>query len=140
MVGRLGEGPRTKQIDTIFFWCVEEREQDGDPSQYQESFHSEKLRRRWNEASLCFSTTTALQLCGIGILLTMDPTPHNKRMGDMLKRAGARMCNTERHGQLSDLVLLVETGAKLVDTICNSRRVWHLARLDLEGRTEKKNI
>ena len=46
--------------------------------QYQEGAYSEELRRRWNEASLCFSTTTTLQVCRIGILLTMDPTLHYK--------------------------------------------------------------
>ena len=35
------------------------------------------VRRCWNEASLCFNTTT-LQVCRIGILLTMDPTLHYK--------------------------------------------------------------
>ena len=38
----------------------------------------EELRICWNEASLCFSTTTTLQVCRIGILLTMDPTLHYK--------------------------------------------------------------
>ena len=40
--------------------------------------YSEKLRRCWNEASLCFSITTTLQVCKIGILLIMDPTFHCK--------------------------------------------------------------
>ena len=46
--------------------------------QYQEGAYSEELRRCWNEASLCFSTTTTLQVCRIGILLTTDPTLHYK--------------------------------------------------------------
>ena len=46
--------------------------------QYQEGAYSEELRRCWNEASLCFSTTTTLQTCRIGILLTMYPTLHYK--------------------------------------------------------------
>ena len=54
-------------------------------------------RRRRNEASLCFSTTTALLTSRTGILLTMDPTLHYKMMGDTLwiKRAGTRMRETE---------------------------------------------
>ena len=35
--------------------------------QYQEGACSEELRRCWNEASLCFSTATTLQVCRIGI-------------------------------------------------------------------------
>ena len=69
---RLGAGQRTKHIDTRYFW-IQERVQDEDP-QYQESAYGEELRRCWNEASLCFSTTTTLQVCRIGILLTMDST------------------------------------------------------------------
>ena len=38
----------------------------------------EELDRCWNEASLCFSTTTTLQVCRIRILLTVDPTLHYK--------------------------------------------------------------
>ena len=36
-------------------------------SQCQGGAYSEKLCRCWNEASLCFSTTTTLQVCRIGI-------------------------------------------------------------------------
>ena len=46
--------------------------------QYQEGANSEELRRCWNEASLCFSITTTLQVCRIGFLVTMDPTLHYK--------------------------------------------------------------
>ena len=46
--------------------------------------YSEQLFICWNEASLCISTTTALQVCRIGILLTMDPTLHYNEKGDEL--------------------------------------------------------
>ena len=69
LTDRLGAGQRTKHIDTRYFW-IQERVQDGDVSIKK----VQELRRCWNEASLCFSTTTTLQVCRIGILLTMDPT------------------------------------------------------------------
>ena len=57
--------------------------------QYQEDAYCEKLCRCWKEASLCFSTTTTLQLCRLCILLTMDPTLHYKMYqgSQLLKRA-----------------------------------------------------
>ena len=48
LTDRLGAGPRTKHIDSGYFW-VQQRVQEGDLS--------EKLCRCWNEASLCFCTT-----------------------------------------------------------------------------------
>ena len=74
LTDRLGAGQRTKHIDTRYFW-IQERVQDGD-LRNQEGAYSEELRRCWNEASLCFSTTTTLQVCRISILLTVDPTLH----------------------------------------------------------------
>ena len=47
LTDRLGVGQRSKHIDTRYFW-IPERVQDGDL----------KLRRCWNEASLCFGTAT----------------------------------------------------------------------------------
>ena len=38
--------------------------------------------------SLLQYTTTTLQVCRIGVLLTMDPTLHYKMMGHPLTRAG----------------------------------------------------
>ena len=76
LTDRLGAGQRTKHIDSRYF-CIQERVQDGDLS-IKKSAYGEKPRRCWNEASLCFSTTTTLQVCRIGILLTMDPTLHYK--------------------------------------------------------------
>ena len=75
LTDRLGAGQRSKHIDTRYF-SIQERVQDG--PQCQESAHCEELCRCWNEASICFSTTTALQVCRTGILLTMDPTLHCK--------------------------------------------------------------
>ena len=49
---------------------------------YKEGAYSKELRRFWNETSLCFSTTATLQVCRIGILLTMDPTLHYKMKAD----------------------------------------------------------
>ena len=76
LTDRLGAGQRTKHIDTRYFW-IQERVQDGDPS-IKKVLMVEKLRRCWNEASVCFNTSTTLQFCRIGILLTMDPTLHHK--------------------------------------------------------------
>ena len=75
LTDRLGAGQRTKHFDTRYFWT---RTSSRRRSQYQEGAYSEELRRCWNEASLCFSTTTTLQVCRIGILLTMDPTQDYK--------------------------------------------------------------
>ena len=43
---------------------------------------AKKLCRCWSETSLCFSTSATLQVCRIGILLTMDPTLHYKMKAD----------------------------------------------------------
>ena len=72
LTDRLGAGQRTEHIDTRYFW-IQERVQDGDLSAF-----SEELRRCWNKASLCFSASTTLRVCRIGILLTVDPTLHHK--------------------------------------------------------------
>ena len=76
LTDRLGAGKRTKHIDTRVL--LDTRTSSGWRPQYQESAYGEELRRCWNEASLCFSTTTTLQVWRIGIPLTMDPTLHNK--------------------------------------------------------------
>ena len=70
LTDRLGAGQRTKHIDTRYFW-IQERVQDGDFS-IKKVAHSEELRRCWHEASLFFSTAKTLQVCKIGILLTME--------------------------------------------------------------------
>ena len=57
LTDRLGVGQRTKPTDTRYIW-MQERAQ----VQYQESAYDEELRRCWNEANLCFSTTTRLQV------------------------------------------------------------------------------
>ena len=53
-------------------------------------FLPRKLCRCWNEASLYFSTATALQIRRIGILQTMGPTLRCKMMGHVWTRVGAR--------------------------------------------------
>ena len=65
LTDRLEAGQRTKHTDTRYFWHKNEQ-------------RSEELRRCWNEASLCFKTSTTLQVCRIGILLTTDATLHYK--------------------------------------------------------------
>ena len=65
LLDRWRAGQRTKHIDTRYFLMRERVPEDA---------HSEELRRCWNEAGLCFSTTTTVQVCRIGILLIMDPT------------------------------------------------------------------
>ena len=100
LTDRLGAGQRTKHIDTRCFW-IQQRVQDGDVS-IKIGAYSEELRRCWNEAALCFSTTTTLQVCRIGILLNMDPTLHYKTKVTSLRWIWRRGCrphmNTEtRH-------------------------------------------
>ena len=57
-------------------------------------------------SSLRFSTRTAVQICMIGILLTVDPTLHQTRV----ESSRRRKCWTEnRNRQLSDLVVNIET-------------------------------
>ena len=73
LTDRLGAGRRTKHIDTRYLW-IQERVQDGDIS-------IKKVLTAKNCAdvgSLCLDTTTTLQVCRIGILLTMDPTLQSK--------------------------------------------------------------
>ena len=61
-----------------FFFSLDTRMSSRRRHQHQEGADSEEVRRCWNEASLCFNTTTTLQVCRIGVLLTMDPTLHHK--------------------------------------------------------------
>ena len=72
LTDRLGARPRTKHIDTHVLFGT--RTSSRRRSQHQEGAHSENLCRCWNDASLCFCSTTTLQVCRIGIVLTMDPT------------------------------------------------------------------
>ena len=67
LTDRLGAGQRTKHIDTRYFW-IQERVQDGDLS-------INKVLTAKNCADV---GTTTLQVCRIGVLLTMDPTLHYK--------------------------------------------------------------
>ena len=57
-----------------------------------------------------------MMICRIGVFLTVDPTLHCKMVGHLLNRAGAE-CTENRNRQLSDLVVNIETGAKLTETI-----------------------
>ena len=86
LTDRLGAGQRTKHIDTLKFLGTRTN-QDGDLS-IKKVLTAEFFCRCWNEASLCLSSTTTLQVCRIGILLTMDPTLHYKMVGHPLTRAG----------------------------------------------------
>ena len=91
LTDRLGAGQRTKHIDARYFW-IQERIQGGDLS-IKKVPTAKNLRRCWNEASLCFSTTTTLQVCRIGILLTMDPTPHHKmKVTSLMMESGDGDC------------------------------------------------
>ena len=80
LTDRLGAGQRTKHIDTRVL--LDTRTSPRRRPQYQEGAYSEQLRRCWNEASLCFSTFTTVQVCRIGILLNMDPTLQYKMKAD----------------------------------------------------------
>ena len=94
LTDRLGAGQRTKHIDTRHLW-IQERVQDGDISN-QEGAYSEELRRWWNEASLCFSTATTLQVCRIGMPLPQDDDEPVTEL-------------QHRNRQLSTLVVNIET-------------------------------
>ena len=59
--------------------------------------YSEELRRCWNEDSLCFSTTTTLQVCRIGVLLIVDPTLHYKMKVTSLWWIWWRCCRPDVH-------------------------------------------
>ena len=78
LTDRLGAGPRTKHMDTRYFW-VQGRVRDGGLSV-----------KKVLEAEMCADVGTkpvsdlVLQICRIGILLTTDPAPHCKMMGLML--------------------------------------------------------
>ena len=63
----------------------------------------------------------------IGILLTTDPTLHHKMMGHLLNSNRRQMCKTERNRHLSELVVNIETGAKLNETIGTVEElgIWH---------------
>ena len=80
LTDRLGARQRTKHIDTLYFW-IQERVQDGD-------LRIKKVLTAKNRAHVgtkpvsANSTTTTLQVCRSGILLTMDPTLHYKMRGD----------------------------------------------------------
>ena len=63
LTDRSGAGPRTKHIDTRYYW-VQERVQDGD-LRIKKVRAAKKLCRCWNEACLCFCTTKTLQVCRI---------------------------------------------------------------------------
>ena len=76
LTDRLGAGQRTKHIDTRHLW-IQEIVLDGDLS-IKKVPTAKKLRRCWIQVSLCLSITTTLQVCRIGIPLTMDPTLHYK--------------------------------------------------------------
>ena len=82
LTDRLGAGQRTKHIDTRYFW-IQERVQDGDISIKKVPTAKNCADVGTNPAS-AFGTTTTLQVCRIGILLTMDPALHCK----MMARAG----------------------------------------------------
>ena len=73
LTDHLGAGPRTKHIiqDTSGH-----RNEINMEISLSKGYLQRKLCRCWNEASLCISTTTTLQICMIGILLTVEPTLH----------------------------------------------------------------
>ena len=76
LTDRLGAGQRTKHIDTWYF-SIQERVQDGDLS-IKKVPTAKNCADVGTKPSLCFSTTTTLQVCRIGIPLTTDPTLHYK--------------------------------------------------------------
>ena len=90
-------------------FVVQERVQDGYLS-------IKKVPTATNGADVGTKPVSALQMCKIGILLTMDPTLHCRMMGDLLNRAAAGCAKTERNRQLSELVMFVETGAELSES------------------------
>ena len=62
-------------------------------------------------------------------------------MRHLLNRAGASKWNTERNGeQLSKLVVLVDTGAEVSQTLCNDRRVLALDTMNGHDTRETDRI
>ena len=85
LTDRLGAGPRTKHIDTRSFW-VQERVQDDDLS-IKKVLTAKMCADVGMKPVSAFCVATTLQVCRIDILLTVDPTLHNKKMGHLLNRA-----------------------------------------------------
>ena len=69
----------------------------------------QELHRCWKKSSLCFSTTTTLQVCRIGILLTMDPTLHYKMKGTAAPVHTETRNQKHRNRHLSTLIVNIET-------------------------------
>ena len=72
LTDRLGAEQRTKHIDTRYIW-IQERVQDGDLS-VKKVLTAKNCADVGTKPVSAFSTATTLQVCRIGILLTMDPT------------------------------------------------------------------
>ena len=76
----------------------------------------------------CFSTTTALLVCRIGVLLTMDPTLHHKMIGHLLNGVSAGCVKQKAEtDKMSELVVNIGTGGKLSETLGRVEQLstWH---------------
>ena len=107
---RLEAGQRTKHIATRYFW-IQEGVRDGHLS-------AKKVLTAKNCADIgtkpvsAFSTTTTLQVCRIGILLTRDPTLHYKMKVTKLVMdlvTGLQPRREHRNRKLSALIVNVVT-------------------------------
>ena len=120
LTDRLGAGQRTKHIDNAAL--VDTRTSSRRRHQYQEGAYSEELRRWWNEASLCFSTATTLQVCRIGMPLPQDDDEpvtelqHRNRQLSTLCGEHRDRCRCAKLGETKErwtsLVLITMNGSR----------------------------
>ena len=76
LTDRLGAGQRTKHIHTRYLW-IQQRVQDGELG-IKKVLTAKNCADVGTKPVSAFSTTTTLQVCRFGIILTMDPTLHYK--------------------------------------------------------------
>ena len=124
LTDRVGAGLRTKHTDTRHFW-VQERVQ-GDLS-IKKVFTATNCADVGSKPASASVYTTALQMCRIAFLLTVDPTLHFKRMGHLLNRAGAGCVKLKEKDDCRNWLLWL-MGAKLIEIPWNGGRVEHVAR------------
>ena len=120
LTDRLGAGPSKKHIGTRYFW-IQARVRDGDLTIKRVPTAKNGANVRTKPVS-AIRTTKTLQVCRIGLLLTMDPTLHYLISRVIIEISVAsnrrRRCSTESgNRQVSALVANIEMNAKLSETI-----------------------
>ena len=121
---RLGAGPRTKHTDKRYFW-VPERVQGGNRS-------IKKLLAATNCADVGTKPVSAQVLqqhCKIAGWYSTDHGSHTVLQvdGTFVESSRRGMCKTESNRVLSELVVHIETGAKLSETLGTVEQLstWH---------------